>query len=71
MIGKQGGSTLEIGAVYSMIECRRNELNTLASIYGVEDERVLIKSEQLDHIINEYFRRRITECIQQINIMDK
>ncbi|MEC0092362.1 hypothetical protein PMSD_08175 [Paenibacillus macquariensis subsp. defensor] len=62
---------MDIRAVYSLIEFRRNELNTLASIYGVEDERVLMKSEQLDHIINEYFRKKITECIQQINIMDK
>ena len=70
-IGKQGGSIMDIRAVYSLIEFRRNELNTLASIYGVEDERVLMKSEQLDHIINEYFRKKITECIQQINMMDK
>jgi len=68
---KQGGSTLDIGAVYSRIECIRIELNTLASIYGVEDERVLMKSEQLDHIINEYFRKKINECIEHINIMDK
>ncbi len=68
---KRGGSILDIGSVYNKIECIRIELNTLASIYGVDDKRVLMKSEQLDHIINEYFSKKIDECIEQINIMDK
>ncbi len=51
---------MDIRTVDSLIERRRSELNTLVSIYGVEDQRVLIKSIQLDLIINEYFRKKLS-----------
>ena len=60
MLDKQGGSILDIRTVDSLIEHSRRELNTLVSIYGVEDPRVLIKSIQLDLIINEYFRKKLS-----------
>ncbi|MNP30442.1 Spo0E like sporulation regulatory protein [compost metagenome] len=49
---------MDIGTVNKLIECRRVELSTLASIYGIRDHRVLEKSVQLDRILNVYIRRK-------------
>jgi hypothetical protein len=49
---------LDLRTIYKLIEYRRAELRTLASIYGFLDQRVLDKSVQLDRIMNVYFRRK-------------
>ncbi|WP_438348699.1 Spo0E family sporulation regulatory protein-aspartic acid phosphatase [Paenibacillus sp. FA6] len=49
---------MDIRTVSRLIECRRTELNTLANIYGIGDQRVLEKSVQLDHIMNVYIRKK-------------
>lgn len=54
-------------AVYKLIESKRSELNTLASIYGVRDHRILVKSVQLDRIINMYMKKFQKEKIEHIN----
>ncbi|MBP2111640.1 aspartyl-phosphate phosphatase Spo0E family protein [Paenibacillus silagei] len=38
------------------IEERRKELNGLAKEYGLLDDRVLMKSRELDCLLNEYQR---------------
>jgi hypothetical protein len=49
---------MDLRTLYKLIECRRTELRTLASIHGFLDQRVLDKSVQLDRIMNVYFRRK-------------
>ncbi|WP_245699789.1 aspartyl-phosphate phosphatase Spo0E family protein [Paenibacillus glacialis] len=51
---------MNTSTVYSLIECRRSELNTLANIYGIKDHRVLTKSVQLDDILNEYLSKKVS-----------
>ncbi|AJS58910.1 aspartyl-phosphate phosphatase Spo0E family protein [Paenibacillus sp. IHBB 10380] len=53
--------------IYKLIESKRSELNTLASIYGVRDQRILVKSVQLDRIINVYMKKFQKEKIEYIN----
>ena len=60
---------MDIRTVYRLIECRRTELNTLANIHGIGDQRVLEKSVRLDRIMNVYIRKRgsqeqIREAVQ-------
>lgn len=38
------------------IEAQRAELNQLATKYGLQDPRVLAKSQQLDFTLNQYQR---------------
>lgn len=52
---------MNIVTVYKLIECRRNELNTLVSIYGIKDQRVMVKSVQLDRIINMYIHKKLQQ----------
>jgi hypothetical protein len=41
------------------IEQEREELHLLVELYGFSDDRVLIKSQQLDYTLNEYNRQRV------------
>lgn len=52
---------MNIVTVNKLIECRRNELNALVSIYGIKDQRVMIKSVQLDRIINMYTYKKLQD----------
>lgn len=36
------------------VEKKRKELNELAKQYGLADERVLLKSRELDNLLNRY-----------------
>ncbi|AOZ93102.1 aspartyl-phosphate phosphatase Spo0E family protein [Paenibacillus crassostreae] len=56
---------MDMRTVHKLIENRRIELNTLASIYGIRDERVLEKSAQLDRILNVYVRKKCSEEVSQ------
>lgn len=60
---------MDISTVNNLIECRRSELNMLASVYGIRDQRVLVKSVELDRIINVYIRKKKSKepMNQQIN----
>ncbi|MGF7048857.1 hypothetical protein J2T13_003365 [Paenibacillus sp. DS2015] len=49
---------MNLETINELIECTRRELNRLASIYGIIDERVLNKSMELDEIINLYIRNK-------------
>lgn len=42
-----------------LIELRRAEMNQLAEEYGLLDERVLAKSQDLDLLINEFERSKL------------
>ncbi|GGJ17891.1 aspartyl-phosphate phosphatase Spo0E family protein [Paenibacillus hunanensis] len=41
------------------IEQERKELHLLVELYGFSDDRVIIKSQQLDQTLNEYDRQRV------------
>ncbi|QQZ64488.1 aspartyl-phosphate phosphatase Spo0E family protein (plasmid) [Paenibacillus sonchi] len=43
-----------MGLIHQNIERKRAELNRLAEKYGVSDRQVLIKSQELDRLLNEY-----------------
>ncbi|WP_018752604.1 aspartyl-phosphate phosphatase Spo0E family protein [Paenibacillus sanguinis] len=38
--------------IQQQIELKRTELNKLAQLYGLQDERVLKKSRELDQLLN-------------------
>ncbi|MCM3786435.1 aspartyl-phosphate phosphatase Spo0E family protein [Neobacillus mesonae] len=42
-------------SIHSLIEKKRNELNTLADWYGYDSEIVLAKSREVDDDINKYY----------------
>ncbi|AJS60491.1 aspartyl-phosphate phosphatase Spo0E family protein [Paenibacillus sp. IHBB 10380] len=63
---------MNLDAINELIECTRRELNRLANIHGIIDERVLNKSMELDQIINVYIRnkRLIVSGNQDMNTLD-
>lgn len=40
------------------VEKKREELNKLVNQYGLSDERVLLKSRELDGLLNQYFHKK-------------
>ncbi|MGF7049555.1 hypothetical protein J2T13_004076 [Paenibacillus sp. DS2015] len=48
---------MDIITVYKLLESRRSELNNLAKKYDVRDQRLLVKSVELDRIINMYMKK--------------
>ncbi len=46
------------------IEQEREELHLLVELYGFSDDRVLIKSQQLDRTLNEYNRQRVAADLE-------
>lgn len=58
---------MNIVTVNRLIECRRNELNVLVSTYGIKDQRVMVKSIQLDRIINMYIHKKFHKLHQPID----
>lgn len=49
-----------LNKLLSIIERLRNELNELAEQLGVQAPEVIRKSAELDRMLNEYERRRLT-----------